>query len=119
MVPGVAPGQNNGLEKSTPMPENRMSSRTLLVEPTAPMHEPATGASARFPSLQGKVVGFIDNAKPNFDHLAAELGTLLTQQHGVARVLTHRKRTASLPVADDALEQLVAECDLVVAGSGD
>lgn len=96
-----------------------MTFKTTLVEPTAPVRQEAAQASGRFQSLQGKVVGFIDNAKPNFDHLAAELGTLLTQQHGVTRVLTHRKRTASLPVADDALEDLVAECDLVITGSGD
>lgn len=96
-----------------------MTSNTILVEPTAPARAQADSASSRFESLQGKVVGFVDNAKPNFDHLAAAIGELLTREHGVARVLTHRKRTASLPVEPGALESLVAECDLVIAGSGD
>ena len=96
-----------------------MTANTILLDPTAPARAQGTGASARFEGLQGKVVGFVDNAKPNFDHLAAAIGALLTQQHGVARVVTHRKRTASLPAAADALESLVAECDLVIAGSGD
>ena len=96
-----------------------MSLKTILVEPTAPVRPQGHAASSRLESLQGKVVGFIDNAKPNFDHLAAEIGTLLTGQHGVARVLTHRKRTASLPVAQEALERMAGECDLVIAGSGD
>jgi hypothetical protein len=96
-----------------------MNSNTTLVEPTVPVRTGAGSTSSRFESLQGKVVGFVDNAKPNFDHLAAEIGALLCAEHGVARVLTHRKRSASLPVAADALESLAAQCDLVIAGSGD
>ena len=96
-----------------------MTANTILLDPTAPARAEGKGAPARFESLQGKVVGFVDNAKPNFDHLAGAIGTLLTEQHGVARIVTHRKRTASLPATADALESLVAECDLVIAGSGD
>ena len=96
-----------------------MNSKTMLVEPTAPVRPQATGEAFRLESLQGKVVGFIDNAKPNFNHLAADIGALLSERHGVARVVTHRKRAASLPVASEALESLTAECDLVIAGSGD
>jgi hypothetical protein len=96
-----------------------MNASSLLVDPTAPIRPHGSGGSRRLESLQGKVVGFIDNAKPNFDHLAAEIGSLLTREHGVARVVAHRKRSASLPAAADALESLVAECDLVIAGSGD
>ena len=96
-----------------------MNPSTILVEPTAPAPAQAERAPARLDGLQGKVVGFVDNAKPNFDHLAAAIGELLTQKHGVARVLTHRKRSASLPAAAEALESLTAECDLVIAGSGD
>ena len=96
-----------------------MDSHQVLVDPSAPAWPQATAASRRLESLQGKVVGFIDNAKPNFDHLAVEIGMLLTERHGVARVVTHRKRSASLPVAAEALESLSAECDLVITGSGD
>jgi hypothetical protein len=96
-----------------------MNLKTMLVDPTAPVRPQATAAAFRLDSLQGKVVGFIDNAKPNFDHLAADIGALLTERHGSARVVTHRKRTASLPVATEALESLAAECDVVIAGSGD
>ena len=96
-----------------------MNPNTILVEPTAPSRAQGDAAPSRLDGLQGKVVGFVDNAKPNFDHLAAAIGALLTREHGVARVLTHRKRSASLPAAVEALESLVAECDLVIAGSGD
>ena len=96
-----------------------MSTKCIVVDPTALTRPQATAESRRLDSLQGKVVGFIDNAKPNFDHLAAEIGNLLTERHGAARVITHRKRSASLPAAAESLERLSAECDLVITGSGD
>jgi hypothetical protein len=96
-----------------------MSAKCIVIDPTAAQQAHAAIGSHRLDSLQGKVVGFIDNAKPNFDHLACEIGTLLTERHGAARVVTHRKRSASLPAAAESLESLTAECDLVITGSGD
>ena len=43
-------------------------------------------------TLQGKVVGFIDNSKPNFNYLVDDLAELLSRSYGVARVVKHRKR---------------------------
>ena len=71
------------------------------------------------PALSGKVVGFIDNSKPNFDALVEDLSELLTSRYGVACVLTHRKRTASIPAASEVLDDFARQCDLVIAGSGD
>ena len=48
-------------------------------------------------SLAGKVVGFIDNAKPNFGLLAEDIAELMKSKLGVARVVTHRKPSASVP----------------------
>ena len=70
-------------------------------------------------SLAGKVVGFIDNAKPNLDLLAADIGALLMARYGVKAVLTRRKPAASVPATDAVLDELAAQCDLVIAGSGD
>ena len=69
--------------------------------------------------LRGKVVGFVDNAKPNFDHLAEELGQLLIERYGVAGVVRHRKVRAGVPAGPAALADLVRRCDAIVAGSGD
>jgi hypothetical protein len=65
-------------------------STTVILEPTA-----RTGSAALIPwhaldTLAGKVVGFIDNSKPNFHHLA-----------------------------DDAMADIESQCDLVITGSGD
>lgn len=69
--------------------------------------------------LAGKVVGFIDNAKPNFDHLVDDLAELLTSKHGVRRVLKRQKRSASVPAPDEVIKEFAEQCDLVITGSGD
>ena len=66
-----------------------------------------------------KVVGFIDNSKPNFSHLVDDLAELLTSTYGVVRVLRHQKRAASVPAAAHIIDDYTLQCDLVIAGSGD
>jgi hypothetical protein len=97
-----------------------MTATLELYDPTG-VPLPAAQAEIRqtLTALAGKVVGFIDNSKPNFSHLADDLAALLTAEHGVTRVLRHRKRAASVPAAADVLDDFARQCDLVIAGSGD
>ena len=90
----------------------------LLYDPSAP-RTPTRGNGVRLDTLSGKVVGFIDNAKPNFDHLVEELARLLVGEYGVVRVVRRRKPSASVPAEPQVVEALAAECDLVITGSGD
>ncbi len=94
-------------------------SHNVVLDPTA-----SSGTGAQRPwqaldTLQGKVVAFIDNSKPNFIHLAADLGELLVKHHGVARVIHHRKRAASVPALESVYADIEANVDLVITGSGD
>ena len=97
-----------------------MSATVTLFDPTAPARQ---GGSAPKPEklagLAGKVVGFIDNAKPNFSVLADELGELLVSRYGVTRVIKRRKPSASVPAKPEIIEELSTDCDVVIAGSGD
>jgi hypothetical protein len=86
-----------------------------------PLAAPGRGAQPlgdALDSLQGKTIGFIDNAKPNFQYLVDDLSAHLIGQFGVKAVRKHRKR-GQVPVDADALRQLAAECDAVITGSGD
>lgn len=69
--------------------------------------------------LKGLVVGFIDNAKPNFRFLVEDLSSILSARYGVAQVLVRQKRAASLAAPEPMLHELLHSCDLVIAGSGD
>jgi hypothetical protein len=96
-----------------------MAATLVLLDPSAPPQTGRAGQTWTLDGLQGKVVGFIDNAKPNFNHLVDEIAELLTTRHGVVRVVKERKRAASIPAEVAALDALSAQCDLVITGSGD
>ena len=91
----------------------------LLYDPTATRQSGPDKASQALATLSGKVVGFIDNAKPNFNHLVDDLGDLLVSNYGVKRVIKRRKSSASVPAPDEIVRELADECDLVITGSGD
>jgi hypothetical protein len=96
-----------------------MAGTVLLYDPTAPRMERPEQAEQLLAGLAGKVVGFIDNAKPNFNHLVDDLAELLTSKHGVKRVLKRQKRSASVPAPDEVIKEFAEQCDLVITGSGD
>ena len=91
----------------------------LLYDPTASRQAEPRTAGKKLDTLSGKVVGFIDNAKPNFNHLVDDLADLLVANYGVKRVIKRQKRSASVPAPDEILRELSDECDVVIAGSGD
>ena len=91
----------------------------VLFDPTAPRQEGGREAQRTLSGLNGAVVGFIDNAKPNFNHLVDDLAELLVARYGVARVVKRRKRSASVPAPEEMMREITGECDLVIAGSGD
>jgi hypothetical protein len=93
-----------------------------LFDPTAPRRKPEKADGTAKPALSGlagKVIGFIDNAKPNFNVLADELGELLMSKYGVAKVIMRCKPSASVPAKREIIEELTGKCDVVIAGSGD
>lgn len=96
-----------------------MSATVILFDPTAPPEAVGEQTQLKRVQFSGATVGFIDNAKPNFNHLVDELAELLTSQYGVQRVITRRKTSASLPATSDVIEALASECDVVITGSGD
>lgn len=69
--------------------------------------------------LEGTVVGFIDNSKPNFSQLADALGELLVSKYGVAAIVKRSKRSPMRAAPDTVLRELSDQCDVVITGSGD
>jgi dTDP-4-amino-4,6-dideoxygalactose transaminase len=98
-----------------------MSAIVMLYDPTSPPQaaEGQPPASLKPVQLSGATVGFIDNAKPNFNHLVDDLAALLTSQYGVKRIIIRRKTSASIPATSDVVEALANACDIVITGSGD
>jgi hypothetical protein len=96
-----------------------MTGSQLVYDPTAPTLNPPQSLRRSLDDLSGKVVGFIDNAKPNFHYLVDDLGDLLRERYGVAGVIKRGKRGPAMPAGAAMIEELAEQCDLVITGSGD
>ena len=96
-----------------------MAGNMLVFDPVAAQQSEPQRLRSTLDDLTGKVVGFIDNAKPNFHYLVDDLGELLTSRYGVSAVIKRRKRGAAVPAPDAVMKELTERCDLVVTGSGD
>ena len=95
-----------------------MSTSLRVYHPAAAADSNTVPIGRALENLQGKVVGFIDNAKPNFQFLVEDLETQLKARYGVKAVKKHRK-PGQVPVKPEILKQFVEECDAVITGSGD
>ena len=73
----------------------------------------------QFTDLRGKVIGLLDNSKPNADKLAERFAELLIEKYGVASVITRRKLTAQQGAPKQYLDELAAQADIVLSGLGD
>ena len=91
----------------------------LVYDPTAPSHNRPREVAKLLRDLNGRTVGFIDNAKPNFNFLVDDLAELLLAQYGVRSVIKRAKRGASMPAPEAYISELAQQCDLVITGSGD
>lgn len=96
-----------------------MPTTIQVYDPTAPGADAVVNLRRSGLHLSGAVVGFIDNAKPNFHHLVDDLAELLQARYGVARVVKQRKTSASIPADPAVIAALSGECDVVITGSGD
>jgi hypothetical protein len=68
--------------------------------------------------LNGKVIGLVDNRKPNFDIFLENVEAALRQKFQFAEIVHLKKggTGATVPMTPDEMKQLVPKCDAVVYG---
>ncbi len=77
------------------------------------------GISSQIASLEGKVIGLLENRKYHADAFLLELQRVLEQDYRAKKVVYASKFTFSMPCADETIDSLVEECDAVVHGIAD
>lgn len=92
----------------------------ILMHPgNPPMDGEAKLASRRHSSLDGLRLGLLGNSKLNADNVLNAVGDLLREQYSIASVVHRTKPSFSHPAPDEIVEEMVATCDVVIAGVGD
>jgi len=75
--------------------------------------------SSQIPTLEGKVIGLLENRKYHADAFLQELQQVLQTDYGAKQVVYARKFTFSAPCADETINSLVEQCDAVIHGIAD
>jgi hypothetical protein len=69
-------------------------------------------------TLEGKVIGIIDNGQSNSTTMFQELANLLREKYRPAEVLFKTKPTHMQGAPKPLLEEFVSRCDAVITGLG-
>jgi hypothetical protein len=70
-------------------------------------------------SIAGLRIGLVDNTKHNSDRLLLRIAALLESNHGAKAHVIRRKRSSGAAPHAEIIEELKANCDVIVAGVGD
>jgi hypothetical protein len=91
----------------------------FLVAPDAPMEKAEQLNANRQLGESGIRLGILDNTKGNADHLLNMIIEGVKKEFKVDSVVMTRKAASSRPAADDILDKLAKEADLVVSAMAD
>ena len=95
------------------------NSVTTVLNPAAEGAVASQKLAPRLGGLQWMTVGLIDNHKGNSDLYLAELAELFKEQFGVAKVITYRKDSQSIPTPPDVLDDLASKCQAIIHAAAD
>ena len=90
-----------------------------ILDPTAEDVPEELGLSPKLPDLKGKVVGLLENRKYHADAFLQELQDVLVQDYGAGKVVYTTKFTYSAACAEETLDTMSAECDVIIHGIAD
>ena len=90
-----------------------------ILDPTAEDVPEELGLSDTPFDLNGKVVGLLENRKYHADAFLAELREVLLKEYGAAKIVYETKFTYSAPCADETIQSLSQDCDVVIHAIAD
>lgn len=95
-----------------------MTRQAYVLDPTGEVYRAPRSRAPRDGSIRGKVVGLLDNHRPESKAFLDILGEVLLRDYGVARVIRRSKPNLSLPCPEDMFKELLRDANCLVAGVG-
>ena len=75
--------------------------------------------SDRITSIQGAVVGLLENRKLHADTFMKELEEVLVTEFGASEIIYRKKRAYSEACDSETLNELIEKCDVIVHAIAD
>ncbi|MCC7484517.1 MAG: hypothetical protein IT529_05965 [Burkholderiales bacterium] len=95
-----------------------MSEPSGIIDPSAAGAATSVAPAQRPSSLEGKVVGLLDNTKEQADVILDAIGAALRERHGAARVVLRRKEHYSKQAPGSLIDDMAREVDVAIAALG-
>lgn len=96
-----------------------MMSAMEILDPVGSSQAPSRALAPRPASLQGAVIGVLDNSKPNARVLLEGVARGLAEKLGAREVKRWRKPGASIGATASVLDEIAAHCRAVLTASAD
>jgi hypothetical protein len=90
-----------------------------LLSPAGVSADNAVPLAKRHGTLEGRVVGLLNNSKAGSRPFLDRVEELLRTYYGASRVIRYDKNAAALPVPDEMLGAAISDCDVVINGIAD
>ena len=101
------------------MAEEALVEGLLILDPTTGPEPMQVAMAVRPDTLDGKVVGFLDNGKDNADKLLDLVAEIVAKRHKLAGAVRRRKPNGSKGAPPEMLDEMAEECDVAIVGVGD
>ena len=89
-----------------------------VLNPTSLSEAQPAHTAPRLRSLEGTLIGFLDNRKVNTDRIFQLVEQRLRENYGVREAIWRRKHNFSAPAPAELIAELSA-CEAIVTGIGD
>lgn len=90
----------------------------MVLDPRLNAEGEALRAAPALTSLQGAVIGMIDNAKIGTERFFDHVADILQKEHGVGEFIRRRKPDATRPITAEMLASM-SGADAIVSAIGD
>lgn len=96
-----------------------MAANISVLSPQGVLAGGAGALAERLATLDGAVLGFIDNGKPNSDVLFARLRKQLSERFRLAEIVYLRKPLSGYQGSKEVPAEMAARCHAIIVGVGD
>ncbi len=90
----------------------------LMLDPRAPAKLDARPLAPGLDSLEGKILGILDNGQANSTPMFRELAALLQERYRPREIIFKTKPTHIQGAPNAMLDELAGRCDAIITGLG-
>ena len=90
-----------------------------VLDPTGRANPVPVEIAERVVDLKGKIIGFLDNGKPNADVMLARLRDLLSERFQLSETFTRLKSNTSSAADTWIMDEMVQKCHAVIISTAD